>query len=79
MRKKQIAVIAVAVVVTGYLYFLPVKPLALAKAADRGTGKVASATDRPSVTISVNMVSATAKSVPSHILMRRLWRRSRMR
>jgi tetratricopeptide (TPR) repeat protein len=63
MRKKQIAVIAVAVVVTGYLYFLPVKPLALAKAADRGTGKVASATDRPSVTISVNMVSATAKSV----------------
>jgi len=65
MRKKQIAVIAVAVVITGYLYFLPVRPLPLAKAADRGTGKVASATDRPNanVSVTVNMVSATAKTI----------------
>lgn len=63
MGKKQIAVIAAVVVITGYLYFLPVKPLALAKAADRGTGKVAGATERPNVNVTVNMVSATAKTV----------------
>lgn len=67
MGKKQIAVIAAVVVITGYLYFLPVKPLALAKAADRGTGKVAGATERPNanVSVTVSMVSATAKSVIS--------------
>jgi len=67
MGKKQIAVIAAVVVITGYLYFLPVKPLALAKAADRGTGKVAGATERPNantnVNVTVGMVSATAKTV----------------
>jgi tetratricopeptide (TPR) repeat protein len=63
MAKKQIAVIAIVIVITGYLYFLPVRPLPLAKAADRGTGKVASASDRPNVDVSLSMVSATAKTV----------------
>src|ERR1700744_1058793 len=63
MGKKQIAVIAAVVVITGYLYFLPVKKLDLAKAADRGTGKVASSADRPNVNVTVSMVSATAKTV----------------
>lgn len=63
MGKKQIVVIAAVVVITGYLCYLQPKPIALAKAADRGTGKVASSAERPNVNVTVSMVSATAKTV----------------
>jgi tetratricopeptide (TPR) repeat protein len=66
MKKKQIIVIAAVVGVTVYLLFQPVKPLALAKPNDRGTGTVAQARQaqtKQTVNISVEMVSATAKSI----------------
>lgn len=63
MEKKQIAVIATVVVITGYLCYLRPTPLALAKAADKGTGKVASSAERPNANVTVTMVSATAKTV----------------
>jgi len=67
MNKKQIAVIVAICVVTGYLCYLQPKPLAMAKpGSDKGTGKVASNTERPdkanTSSINVQMVSATAKT-----------------
>jgi len=68
MKKKQIVVIVAVAAIVGYLYYLPVKPLAFAgaKADERGTGQVASAAQRPntsSTTVTVEMVSATAKTL----------------
>lgn len=67
MKKKQIVVIVAVAAIVGYLYYLPVKPLAFAgaKADERGTGQVASAAQRPNTntTVTVDMVSATAKTL----------------
>src|ERR1700749_998152 len=64
MNKKQIAVIVAIVIVTGYLCYLQPKPLAMAKpGSDKGTGSVASNTEKPNnASINVQMVSATAKT-----------------
>lgn len=61
MNGKQIIVIAVVIVISGYLYFQPVKGLAKPKPAKQTSG-VAPAENRATAKVSVEDVSATAKA-----------------
>jgi uncharacterized protein HemY len=60
MKGKQIAVIAAVAVVIGYLYLQPVKGLVKPKESKANNGMVAGS--KPVVTVSADMVSATAKT-----------------
>jgi tetratricopeptide (TPR) repeat protein len=62
MSKKQIVVIVGVIAVIGYLYSLPVKGLIKPKQ-EKGTGRVAPSQQRPAANITVDMVSATAKTL----------------
>ena len=63
MNKKQIATIVTVVAVIGYLYWLPISRGSVESKQQRGTGKVAENNDRPDANVTVQMVSATAKTV----------------
>jgi tetratricopeptide (TPR) repeat protein len=62
MYKKQIVVIVIVVMITGYLYTLPVKGLIQPGQADGHTNKAA-VVQRPVANVTVEMVSATAKTI----------------
>lgn len=62
MKGKQIAVIAAVVVIVGYLYSLPVKGLVKPKEEKPNNGMVAGSASKPAVNVSVDMISATAKT-----------------
>jgi tetratricopeptide (TPR) repeat protein len=62
MKKKQIAVIVAGLAVVGYLYWLPISKGLTESAVKKGTGSVAN-TSRPAASVTVDMVSATAKQV----------------
>jgi tetratricopeptide (TPR) repeat protein len=63
MNKKQVAVSVAVVAVVGYLYWLPVKPLADLKPNEqKGTGTVAK-TQQTNTSVTVDMVSASAKTL----------------
>jgi len=62
MYKKQIIVIVIVVIITGYLYTLPVKGLTQPGQAD-GHTNTAAVVQRPVANVTVEMVSATAKTI----------------
>lgn len=62
MKAKQIAVIAAVVVIVGYLYLQPVKGLVKPKESQANNGMVAGSASKPTVNVSVEMLSATAKT-----------------
>jgi tetratricopeptide (TPR) repeat protein len=62
MNKKQITLIVAVFAVTGYLYWLPISKGATEASTKKGTGSVARA-EKPAANITVNTVSATAKSM----------------
>jgi tetratricopeptide (TPR) repeat protein len=61
MKGTQIAVIAAAVAIVGYLYLQPVKGLVKPKETKGNNGMVAGSA-KPAATVSVDMISATAKT-----------------
>ena len=62
MNKKQIAISAAVVVIMGYLYYLPVKGLIKPKEAKPDKTNVMTASRKPATAVTVDMVSATAKT-----------------
>jgi tetratricopeptide (TPR) repeat protein len=62
MQKKQIAVVLIVLAVMGYLYLLPVKGLIKHKEDDGHTNTTAQDT-RPAVSVTVDMVSSSAKAL----------------
>jgi tetratricopeptide (TPR) repeat protein len=62
MNKKQIILSIAIVAVAGYLYWLPISKGATESATKKGTGSVARA-EKPSASVTVNTVSATAKAM----------------
>jgi uncharacterized protein HemY len=62
MNKKQIAISAAVVVIMGYLYYLPVKGLIKPKEAKPDKTSVMTASHKSATAVTVDMVSATAKT-----------------